>query len=98
MLSRYGWSLLVLCLAVACQFWFTGVLLVSRQSEALLCGSIIASVFWAWCFWASLLRKRRVGLAVTGFCLVLSLALTIVCLLDMLDTSGIFLPGRWGGA
>ena len=89
MLSRYVWSLVALCLAAICQLWFTGVLLLSRQTTTLLYGSIMASVFWAWCLWASLLQKRRVGLALTWSGLVISLAMASLCLLDMLDISGV---------
>lgn len=85
--SRYVWSLAGLCLAAVGQFWFVAVLLVTRQVEALLLAGIIACVFWFWCLWASFLGRRKAGMLLAGCCLAATLALSALCLFDLLDIS-----------
>lgn len=84
---------MVLSFAAACQWWVVGVLLLSRQGKALLLVSITGCVLWSWCFGAYFLRKRRLGLVLTGCCLAVNLALGVLCLLDLLDKSGAHLLG-----
>ncbi len=68
-----------------------GVLLLTRQIEFLLLSGILASVFWFWCAWACFLRKLRPGLFLAGLCLLASLALTVLGLLDVLEVNGVTL-------
>jgi hypothetical protein len=96
MFSRYGLSLAALFLAASCQFWFMGGLLLSRQIEALLLGGIIACVFWGWLFWVFLVRKQCLGLAIAGFCLFISIAINVLCLMDALDKTGVSLFSEHG--
>ncbi|MFU2208926.1 hypothetical protein [Solidesulfovibrio sp. C21] len=94
MLSRYAWSIILLCMVAAIQFWFMSVLLLSRQTESLLFCSIIAFIFWSWCFWAYFLRKCRSGLLLVSLCLLGTLAMSVLFLLDLLDICDFFLIGR----
>ena len=91
--DHYTLSLVALCLAAVCEFWFMGVLLVTRQGNALLLFCIMAGVFWCWCLWGYFLRKRRAGLYLAGCCLAATLVLGGLYLLDMLDKSGVTLLG-----
>jgi len=93
MITNYGWSLAALGIAAIGQFWFVGVLLLGRRIEELLLGCIIACVFWAWLFWAHLLGRRRLGMAIAGFFLFASFTLAVLCLLDVFDVTGVYLPG-----
>lgn len=94
MLSRYAWSLILLCMVAAVQFWFTSILLLSRQTESLLFGSIIALIFWSWCFWAYFLRNCRGGLLLVSLCLLGTLAMSVLFLLDLLEICDFFLLVR----
>lgn len=94
---RYGWTLVLLSLAAVCQCWCTGVLLVARESDALLCGGIMACVFWGWSLWAAFLRNRRLGVLLSGVCLLFTLALTVLGMLGTLDNSDLPLLHGEGG-
>ena len=93
MSQRYLLSLFALVLVALAQCWGMLVLLLARQVEVLLPGGIAACVFWSWCCWACYLRHLRLGLGLTGGCLLATLALLVLSLLDMLDDSGLGLLG-----
>ncbi len=95
MLSRYAGSIAALILVSLTQFWFMGVLLVSRQMESLLIGGIMGFVFWAWCFWAFYLQKRRTGLVFTGVCMLITLLSVVLGLVDMLEETGLQLTSAF---
>ena len=91
--SRHAWGLLVLLLVLLGQLWSVGLLLLTRQTETLLLVSIGASLFWFWCLWSFLLRRRRAGLILAAIGLVFSIVMNGLGLLDMLDQSGLLLAG-----
>lgn len=91
MWTAYLPAALILCLVASLQAWGMGVLLLTRQIEFLLLSGILASVFWFWCAWACFLRKLRPGLFLAGLCLLASLALTVLGLLDVLEVNGVTL-------
>ena len=91
MWTTYLPAALILCLVASLQAWGMSVLLLTRQIEFLLLSGILTSVFWFWCSWACFLRKLRLGLFLAGLCLLASLALTALGLLDVLEINGVTL-------
>ena len=91
MWTTYLPAALTLCLVASLQAWGMSVLLLTRQIEILVLSGILASVFWFWCAWACFLRKFRPGLFLAGLCLLASLALTVLALLDVLEVNSVTL-------
>ncbi len=73
------------CLLVLAYGWFMAVLLLTRQSDALLLTSIVASTFFLWAAWYTFLRKYTVLFLLSILLCLATFVILYVAVVDVTD-------------